>query len=61
MSTHPFNPWSFAAGLVFVLVAIGWFVDREDLLSRGELAVAAPLLLIVLGAGGLALTLRRSR
>ncbi|EFQ81951.1 hypothetical protein HMPREF0063_12963 [Aeromicrobium marinum DSM 15272] len=60
MTTHPFNPWSLVAGLVFLATGAGFLAHDENLVTAGQLAVTAPIILIVLGVGGLALTLRRS-
>ncbi|MFT4299399.1 MAG: hypothetical protein QM597_07190 [Aeromicrobium sp.] len=58
-NTHPFNAWSFLAGTVFVLVAAGWASVESGLFGTGTLLVAAPITLIALGIGGLALTFVR--
>ncbi|MEG9226793.1 hypothetical protein [Aeromicrobium sp. Sec7.5] len=60
MNQHPFNPWSFLAGALFVLVAIAGAVVTADVVAARDLLVAAPVVLILLGVGGLALTFRRT-
>ena len=60
MNEHPFNPWSFFAGAVFLLAAIGGAVVAIDIVTPRDLLTAAPVALIVLGVGGLALTFRRT-
>ena len=60
MNQHPFNPWSFLAGALFLLVAVGGAVVAADVVGARDLLVAAPVVLIVLGVGGLALTFRRT-
>lgn len=58
--THPFNPWSFAAGIIFLAVGAGYMAHDHDVVTAEQLAIAAPLALIVLGVAGIALTLRRT-
>lgn len=60
MNQHPFNPWSFLAGALFLLVAIGGAVVTADVVAPRDLLTAAPVALIALGVGGLALTFRRT-
>ncbi len=60
MNQHPFNPWSFLAGALFLLIAVGGAVVAADVVAARDLLVAAPVVLIVLGIGGLALTFRRT-
>lgn len=60
MNQHPFNPWSFVAGAVFLLVAIAGAVVTADVVAARDLLYAAPAVLILLGVGGLALTFRRT-
>ncbi|WP_229051789.1 hypothetical protein [Aeromicrobium sp. Leaf350] len=60
MNQHPFNPWSFLAGALFLLVAVGGAVVSADLVAPRTLLVLSPLALIALGVGGLALTFRRT-
>jgi len=60
MSQHPFNPWSFLAGVLFLLVAIGGAVVTADVVAARDLLIAAPAVLVLLGVGGLALTFRRA-
>ena len=59
MNQHPFNPWSFVAGVLFLLVAVGGAVVAADVASPRDLLTAVPVVLIALGVGGLALTFRR--
>ncbi len=60
MNQHPFNPWSFLAGALFLLIAIGGAVVAADAVEPMTLLAASPIVLIALGIGGLALTFRRS-
>ena len=60
MNQHPFNPWSFLAGALFLLIAVAGAVVTADVVTARDLLVAAPVVLIVLGVGGLALTFRRT-
>lgn len=60
MNQHPFNPWSFLAGALFLLIAVGGAVVTADVVAARDLLVAAPVVLILLGVGGLALTFRRT-
>lgn len=60
MNEHPFNPWSFLAGALFLLVAIGGAVVAADVVAPRDVLTAAPVALIVLGIAGLALTFRRT-
>ncbi len=60
MNQHPFNPWSFLAGALFLLIAVGGAVVAADVVAPRDLLTAAPVVLILLGAGGLALTFRRA-
>lgn len=57
---HPFNPWSLVAGLVFLAISVGFIAHDHDLVTTDQLAIVAPVVLIVLGIGGIALTLRRN-
>ncbi len=60
MNQHPFNPWSFLAGALFLLTAIAGAVVTADVVAARDLLLAAPVVLILLGVGGLALTFRRT-
>lgn len=60
MNQHPFNPWSFLAGALFLLIAVGGAVVAADVVAPRDLLTAVPAVLIVLGVGGLALTFRRT-
>jgi len=60
MNQHPFNPWSFVAGALFLLLAVGGAAVTADAVDPRDLFVAAPVALIVLGLGGLAMTFRRT-
>jgi hypothetical protein len=60
MNQHPFNPWSFVAGALFLLLAVGGAAVTADAVEPRSLLVAAPVALIVLGLGGLAMTFRRT-
>lgn len=60
MNQHPFNPWSFLAGALFLLIAVGGAVVAADVVAPRDLLVAAPVVLIAIGVGGLALTFRRT-
>lgn len=60
MTSHPFSPWSLVAGLILWAAGAGFLARRHDLVSTEQLAVAVPVTLILLGIGGIALTLRRT-
>ncbi|MCK5891244.1 MAG: hypothetical protein P1U38_07540 [Aeromicrobium sp.] len=60
MNQHPFNPWSFVAGALFLLIAAAGAFVTADLASPRDLLTAAPVALILLGVGGLALTFKRT-
>ncbi|GAA1752540.1 hypothetical protein [Aeromicrobium alkaliterrae] len=60
MNQHPFNPWSFLAGALFLLLAVAGAVVSADLVAPRTMLAASPVALIVLGIGGLALTFRRT-
>lgn len=57
--THPFKPFTLVMGLLLTFVGAGWLVREHDVVSAGQLAVAAPTMLIAIGVLGIALTLRR--
>lgn len=58
MTTHPFRWLPFLFGLLFLLIAAGWWTVESGLLSRDELRLAGPITLIALGLIGVAATFR---
>ena len=58
MQRHDLEPVSLVAGLIFVLIAIGYAVDHAAHLDLHWVA-AVPAGLIVIGAGILAVVVRR--
>ncbi|MFT4188861.1 MAG: hypothetical protein QM621_09805 [Aeromicrobium sp.] len=60
MNPHSFNAWSFLSGALFVLIAAGWTLVAVGAAEPVHLLRAAPVALIALGVGGLALTLRKA-
>ena len=59
MKTHRFNPVAGGMGLVFVILAVGFFLDAIDAWDA-EVAWLAPVFLIAFGAAGV-LSTRRAR
>ncbi|RLV54610.1 hypothetical protein D9V41_15395 [Aeromicrobium phragmitis] len=58
MTTHPFRFLPFLSGVLFLLIAAGWFMVDSALLTQDELRLAGPITLIVLGLLGVAATFR---
>ena len=60
MKRHRFDPMAFAAGVVFVVLAIAFGLDALDAWSTNAVWVP-PVVLFALGLGALFTTLARNR
>ena len=58
MKTHRFNPAAGGMGLVFVILAVGFFLDAIEVWDA-EVAWLAPVFLIAFGAAGVLSTIAR--
>lgn len=56
---HPLSPFTLVIGLVLAAIGGIWLLRENDLVDTEQLAVAGPVVLIVVGVLGIALTLRR--
>ena len=59
MKLHPMRWDALVFGVLFVLVLGVWAVLDYDIVSVDALAVVGPVVLILAGVAGIALTLRR--
>ena len=59
MKLHPMRWDALVFGVLFALVLGAWAVLDFDLVSLDVLAVVGPVVLILAGVAGIALTLRR--
>lgn len=59
MAKHDTDVTSLVFGVLFLGLAGMWALVRYDALSLPAASVVAPIVLILAGAGGLALSLRR--
>ena len=60
MNTHPVRWDALVFCILFALGVAGWALLRYDVVSFQGLAVAGPILFIIAGVAGIALTLRRA-
>ena len=58
MKQHRFNPVAGSAGLCYVILAVGFFLDAIDVWDA-EVAWLAPVFLIAFGAAGVLSTVTR--
>lgn len=59
MIRHPVDAVALVFGLLFLTAAGAWFALENGTLSRADLALAAPVALIVAGTLGVLASLRR--
>jgi hypothetical protein len=58
---HDADAVSLVFGLIFVGLALGWVLVRASVVDVGDLQFAGPILLVLAGAVGLVVSLRRGR
>lgn len=61
MTRHKLAWTSLAFGVFFLAIAGNWVAGRQDVLTRHELGIAAPITLIVLGVIGVIATIWRKQ
>ncbi len=59
MTRHPMDAVALVFGLLFLAVAGGWLAQETTAFGRSDVAWAAPVALIVAGAVGVLVSLRR--
>ena len=53
MNRHAFAWASCAFGIFFLVIVVSWIANEQDVFTLGQLSVAAPITLIVLGIIGI--------
>ena len=61
MSTHTFAWASCAFGILFLVIVGSWIAHEQDVFTLGQLSVAAPIALIVLGITGVIASVWRKK
>ena len=61
MNRHAFAWASFAFGIFFLLIVGCWIAREQDVFTLGQLSVAAPIALIVLGITGVIASVWRKK
>lgn len=61
MNRHAFAWGSFAFGVFFLAIVSNWVAHKQDVFTLGQLSVAAPITLIVLGILGIIASIWRKK
>lgn len=61
MNRHAFAWVSFAFGILFLTIIGSWIAHEQDVFTLGQLSVAAPIALIVLGIIGIIASIWRKK